>query len=93
MGSQVGHLKLPCFQNRRANITTSTHHNMFERHHRFVGWLGLAATWVFVVTGNVYDIKTGQWATNAHSFLSAQELWFAVLMTALYDFSICDLSL
>ncbi|KAF2649043.1 hypothetical protein K491DRAFT_735745 [Lophiostoma macrostomum CBS 122681] len=60
----------------------NTHHNIFEKHHRFVGWLGLAATWVFVVTGNVYDIKTGEWSTNAHSFLSAQELWFAVLMTA-----------
>ena len=21
---------------------TSTHHNVFERHHRFIGWLGLA---------------------------------------------------
>ena len=64
-------------------VLLSTHHNVFEKHHRFIGWLGLATTWVFVVTGNVYDIKRGEWHTDAHSFLSAQELWFAVFMTTL----------
>ncbi|KAH5078261.1 hypothetical protein HBI73_170580 [Parastagonospora nodorum] len=59
----------------------NTYHNVFEKHHRFVGWLGLAMTWVFVVMGDVYDIKRGEWHTNAHSLLSAQELWFAVFMT------------
>ncbi|KAH7359288.1 hypothetical protein B0T11DRAFT_244541 [Plectosphaerella cucumerina] len=59
----------------------NNHHNTFERHHRFIGWLGLAATWVFVILGNVYDIKSGQWSTSAHTLLSAQELWFAVFMT------------
>ncbi|EAT77694.2 hypothetical protein SNOG_14842 [Parastagonospora nodorum SN15] len=65
----------------------NTYHNVFEKHHRFVGWLGLAGTtnihkmtWVFVVMGDVYDIKRGEWHTNAHSLLSAQELWFAVVL-------------
>ncbi|TPX16870.1 uncharacterized protein E0L32_003432 [Thyridium curvatum] len=57
------------------------HHNVFEKHHRFIGWLGLAATWVFVILGNTYDIKTGEWRHNANTLLSAQELWFAVFMT------------
>ncbi|KAE8447518.1 hypothetical protein EG329_010648 [Mollisiaceae sp. DMI_Dod_QoI] len=57
------------------------HHNIFERHHRFIGWLGLAATWCFVILGNTYDITRGEWRTDAHSLLSAQELWFAVGMT------------
>lgn len=59
----------------------NTYHNVFERYHRFVGWLGIAMTWVFVVLGNQYDIKTGQWDNNANSLLSAQELWFSVFMT------------
>lgn len=47
--------------------------------------MGLAATWVFVILGNTYDIKTGEWRHNANTLLSAQELWFAVFMTILYD--------
>jgi hypothetical protein len=41
-------------------------------------------TWVFVIMGNTYDIKRGQWNPDAHSLLSAKELWFAVFMTVLY---------
>lgn len=41
-------------------------------------------TWVFVILGNTYDIKRGEWNHNANSLLSAQELWFAVFMTILY---------
>ena len=26
------------------NQFISTHHNIFERHHRFIGWLGLAVS-------------------------------------------------
>jgi hypothetical protein len=40
-------------------------------------------TWVFVIMGNTYDIKLGEWRTDTHSLLSAQELWFAVFMTVL----------
>ncbi|KAF2678910.1 hypothetical protein K458DRAFT_463101 [Lentithecium fluviatile CBS 122367] len=66
----------------------NTYHNVFEKHHRFIGWLGLAVssifhsltTWMFVVMGNSYDIKVGQWRTDAQTLLSAQELWFAVIL-------------
>ncbi|CAI6301482.1 unnamed protein product [Periconia digitata] len=59
----------------------NTYHNAFEKHHRFIGWLGLATTWMFVVMGNVYDIKIGQWRHDTHAMISSQELWFAVFMT------------
>ncbi|KAJ4290481.1 hypothetical protein N0V90_010698 [Kalmusia sp. IMI 367209] len=62
-------------------IHSGTYHNVFEKHHRFIGWLGLATTWMFVVMGNVYDIKTGQWKSDANVLISTQELWFAVFMT------------
>lgn len=45
-------------------------------------------TWVFVIMGNTYDIKRGEWRSDTHSLLSAQELWFAVFMTVLYVYSI-----
>jgi predicted membrane protein len=40
-------------------------------------------TWVFVILGDLYDIKRGEWHTDTHSLISAQELWFAVFMTIL----------
>ncbi|SPQ25707.1 5ae41152-2301-4fa9-9a42-00ca209dd214 [Thermothielavioides terrestris] len=59
----------------------NNYHNTFERHHRFIGWLGLASTWVFVILGNSYDFKSGEWRPETYSLLNAQELWFAVFMT------------
>ncbi|KAL2131629.1 hypothetical protein VTI74DRAFT_4783 [Chaetomium olivicolor] len=59
----------------------NNYHNTFEKHHRFIGWLGIAATWVFVITGNSYDIKRGEWRHDANSLLSTQELWFAMFIT------------
>jgi hypothetical protein len=80
----------------------SNHHNIFEKHHRFIGWMGLAVctphsdfddsadrnqtTWAFVILGNSYDITLGQWRHKTNSLLSAQELWFAVFMTVLLAF-------
>lgn len=39
---------------------------------------------MFVIMGNTYDIKRGEWRPDAHTLLSAQETWFAVFMTVLY---------
>lgn len=44
----------------------------------------IQATWVFVILGNTYDIKRGEWRSDANSLLSAQEFWFAIFMTGLY---------
>lgn len=64
----------------------NNHHNVFEGHHRLIGWMGLATTWIFVVLGNAYDLKLGEWRLDAHSLISTQELWFAVFMTILYAY-------
>jgi hypothetical protein len=61
----------------------NNYHNAFERHHRFIGWLGLGATWAFVILGNTFDIKTGEWRSDADTLISGQELWFAAFMTIL----------
>lgn len=59
----------------------NTHHNMFERHHRFIGWLGLLSTWVFVVLGDIYDPNTRQWDPNGTHMIKQQDFWFVFGMT------------
>ncbi|KAG9119303.1 hypothetical protein FRC07_005729, partial [Ceratobasidium sp. 392] len=57
------------------------HHNVFERHHRFIGWLGLLATWIFVILGNGFNAQTGEWTATGYHMISTQEFWFALGMT------------
>ncbi|KAJ2928288.1 hypothetical protein H1R20_g8796, partial [Candolleomyces eurysporus] len=59
----------------------NTHHNIFERHHRFMGWLGLIATWIFVILGDSYDPSTGTWNPDGLRILRQQDFWFALGMT------------
>ncbi|KAF8233443.1 hypothetical protein L208DRAFT_1266651 [Tricholoma matsutake] len=53
----------------------NTHHNVFERHHRFMGW-----SWIFVVLGDSYDVNTRSCNPNGRIFRQ-QDFWFAVGMT------------
>ncbi|KAG7449649.1 uncharacterized protein BT62DRAFT_886615 [Guyanagaster necrorhizus] len=59
----------------------NTYHNVFERHHRFVGWLGLLCTWAFVVLGDSYDVTTHSWKPDGIHIIRQQQFWFAFGMT------------
>ncbi|KAF9039444.1 hypothetical protein BDZ89DRAFT_945396 [Hymenopellis radicata] len=59
----------------------NTHHNIFERHHRFVGWIGVACTWVFVVLGDSYDLDTHSWNPDGIRVLRQQDFWFCLGIT------------
>jgi len=59
----------------------NTHHNVFERHHRFVGWLGLVCTWAFVILGDTYDPITRSWNLNGVALVHHQDFWFTMGMT------------
>ncbi|KAF8201012.1 hypothetical protein BJ912DRAFT_1019923 [Pholiota molesta] len=59
----------------------NTHHNVFERHHRFMGWLGLLSTWIFVVLGDSYDLQTHAWNPDGFHIVRQQDFWFAFGMT------------
>lgn len=59
----------------------NTHHNVFERHHRFVGWLGLICTWIFVILGDTYDPITRSWNLNGVALVHHQDFWFTMGMT------------
>ncbi|KAH9976187.1 hypothetical protein BGW80DRAFT_1203161 [Lactifluus volemus] len=57
------------------------HHNVFERHHRFIGWLGLVFTWMFVILGESYDVTTRTWNSVSSTILHKQEFWLCLCMT------------
>jgi len=59
----------------------NTHHNIFERLHRFGGWFGLLFTWIFVILGDSYDIATQTWNHDVAVILHRQDLWFCLFMT------------
>ncbi|KIP02281.1 hypothetical protein PHLGIDRAFT_112208 [Phlebiopsis gigantea 11061_1 CR5-6] len=59
----------------------NTHHNVFERHHRFIGWVGLIATWIFVVLGDSYDLDTHSWDPSVR-VIRQQDFWYCFGMTA-----------
>ncbi|KAI9457759.1 hypothetical protein BJY52DRAFT_1374377 [Lactarius psammicola] len=59
----------------------NTHHNVFERHHRFVGWLGLVLTWVFTILGDSYNPDTRTWNLSGQHILRQQDFWYAMGMT------------
>lgn len=59
----------------------NTHHNVFERHHRFAGWLGLLLTWVFTILGDSYNVTTRTWNLSGIHIAHQQDFWFAMGMS------------
>lgn len=59
----------------------NTHHNVFERQHRFVGWIGLISTWIFVILGDTYNPITRSWDLNGVKLIEHQDFWFTCGMT------------
>ncbi|KAF7304713.1 hypothetical protein MKEN_01185400 [Mycena kentingensis (nom. inval.)] len=57
----------------------NTHHNVFERQHRFIGWVGLICTWIFVILGDTYDPITRTWDLRGQNLIGHQERLFIVL--------------
>ncbi|KAF4344542.1 non-ribosomal peptide synthetase [Fusarium beomiforme] len=61
----------------------NNYHNVFEKFHRFAGWMGLAATWVFVVLSSSYDVATGKRISDTDSLITTENVWFTIFMTIL----------
>ncbi|THU85717.1 hypothetical protein K435DRAFT_685032 [Dendrothele bispora CBS 962.96] len=59
----------------------NTHHNVFEKHHRFVGWLGLVFTWVFVILGDSWDFNTHSFKPDGDHIVRQQDFWFILGMS------------
>ncbi|EIW85248.1 hypothetical protein CONPUDRAFT_98130 [Coniophora puteana RWD-64-598 SS2] len=62
-------------------IVRNTHHNVFERNHRFFGWSSLFLSWVYVILTNTYDSSTKTWNTSGVHVVRQQAFWYVVGMT------------
>lgn len=60
----------------------NTHHNVFERWHRFMGWSGLFLSWIFVLLADLYDGTTKQWNLSGVHIVRQQDFWYVMGMTA-----------
>lgn len=69
----------------------NTHHNVFERHHRFIGWFGVLSTWIFVILGDSYDVNTQSWNPRGIRILRQQDFWFVVGMTLFIIYPWCTI--
>ncbi|PFH52373.1 hypothetical protein AMATHDRAFT_139898 [Amanita thiersii Skay4041] len=59
----------------------NNHHNVFERHHRFLGWTGLFSTWSFVILFDMWDKENRRWNTSGVHLVRQQDFWFTLGMT------------
>ncbi|KAI0685486.1 hypothetical protein BC835DRAFT_1421190 [Cytidiella melzeri] len=59
----------------------NTHHNVFERHHRFVGWTALFLTWAFTIANDLWDPVAQRWNLSAKHIFKQQDVWYVMGMT------------
>ncbi|KAJ1402142.1 hypothetical protein SESBI_28240 [Sesbania bispinosa] len=60
------------------------HHNVFERSHRFAGWMALCLLWAFIMLTISYDPKTKSYSNEFGSrLIKSQEFWLTVTITIL----------
>lgn len=68
-------------------VIRERHHNVFEHHHRFAGWLGLLSTWTFVMlTIGQVKVETEdaiRWHFQGSVLLHSQQFWFTLFVTIL----------
>ncbi|KAI0785404.1 hypothetical protein BC629DRAFT_1593878 [Irpex lacteus] len=58
------------------------HHNFFERHHRFAGWLSVVFVWIFVCLADSLR-PDGSFTTEGRHPVKTQEFWYALSITVL----------
>ncbi|CAE6339547.1 unnamed protein product [Rhizoctonia solani] len=58
----------------------NTHHNVFERNHRFFGWAAVIVTWIYVILENGYRNSRSSFSANSYAFAHHQELWLSIFM-------------
>ncbi|KAM4111894.1 hypothetical protein ACJW30_05G100200 [Castanea mollissima] len=78
-------LGLLCFSSLAAfPLVRHLHHNVFERTHRFAGWIALLLLWIFIILTISYDPKTKSYIKDiSSSLIKRQELWFTMTITFL----------
>ncbi|ORY85535.1 hypothetical protein BCR37DRAFT_344764 [Protomyces lactucae-debilis] len=57
------------------------HHNIFEKVHRFAGWLGLVYLWVLVILLESYNPTTREFHPSSANLWRRQDFWYSFLLT------------
>ena len=58
-------------------------YSVFERNHRFFGWIALVMTWVYTIVTNTYDVTDGKWDRSGVYVVRQQAFWYTMGMTLL----------
>ncbi|KAH9998968.1 hypothetical protein BJV77DRAFT_1064468 [Russula vinacea] len=56
-------------------------YSVFERLHRFVGWIALILTWAFTISEDLYNTNTWTWNSVVEHIVRQQDFCFVVGMT------------
>ncbi|OIW03390.1 hypothetical protein TanjilG_31837 [Lupinus angustifolius] len=59
------------------------HHNIFERTHRFAGWMALILLWLFLILTISYDPSIHIYNLTISKLVKSQECWFTFAITFL----------
>ncbi|KAK7272406.1 hypothetical protein RJT34_28985 [Clitoria ternatea] len=59
------------------------HHNVFERTHRFAGWMALILLWVFIILSSCYEPNSHTYDLTMSKLVKKQEFWFTLATTIL----------
>ncbi|KAJ7948410.1 Integral membrane protein TmpA [Quillaja saponaria] len=59
------------------------HHNVFERTHRFTGWIALIFLWFFVILSLTYKPLSKTYDLKFSRLAKQQEFWFTLAITVL----------
>ncbi|EFP82900.2 hypothetical protein PGT21_019700 [Puccinia graminis f. sp. tritici] len=62
-------------------------HNVFEMIHRFVGWIGIVFTVLYVILESLWDVGEQRWDPRASRLMTKPELWFLVTIFIIIVFS------
>jgi len=64
-------------------IIRHLHHNVFERIHRFSGWLALILLWLFILLTISYEPSSKTYHLTILKMVKKQECWFTLAITIL----------
>ncbi|KNE90949.1 hypothetical protein PSTG_15643 [Puccinia striiformis f. sp. tritici PST-78] len=63
------------------------YHNLFEIVHRFVGWIGIISTILFVIVQSLWDVVNQRWDSSASRLITKPELWFLTAIVIIIGLS------
>jgi hypothetical protein len=75
------------FISRSIQLSLNLHTSVFEHHHRFAGWLGLACVWTFVILSisqvSIDHGDSAEWQWSSQALVHSPQFWFALFITIL----------